>query len=210
MIKFSSNSKIKFLSLGVLLAVSVFTDVQSEPEKPKVLYHGSPVRGLKVLEPRNICKRSKDEGKMVFASPFIEFSSMFLNRLNDMHSCGVSFSGPHCFICKKSSWNDTGGSIYELPSDSFSYDSNKGRGYLEWTSTESVNALKETVFESAAEAMMSLGVQLFFVDDDEFKEVDEAREELRGGDPCRLRWLWGDRRYARASARARNAWFGSS
>ena len=165
-------------------------EFQTKNIQPTVLYHGSPVRGIKTLKPKQKRTRKLGDGAVVFASPYIGFAAQFINRVDDRGSCGCSFGdGPFCFICNAGAWKDFGGSIYEVPVDGFSFDPNKGRGRREWTSREKVRTLKETRFESAKDAMIENNVQLFFVDDATFKDVAAAREELRKGDPDKLAYI---------------------
>src|SRR5687767_10509331 len=121
-------------------------------KKPKFLYHGSPIRGLKVIEPRAISIRDHNEGPVVFATPDLVLASMFIVPVDDSFvNMGYVGETPifHCGDKKRFLELDKGGAIYILSSEAFSFDSNKGMGDLEWTSTQAVVPIKEMVYDSA-------------------------------------------------------------
>lgn len=71
---------------------------------------------------------------------------------------------------------DKGGSIYKFSSDSFTCHPHKGMGEDEWISKEPVTPLEKTDYESALEAMIENGVQVFFVDRKTFNRISHDED----------------------------------
>lgn len=138
---------------------------------PTVLYHASAQQGLTEIHPRAESTRDLKEGAVVFATPDLAIASMFLVRAQQ-HS-GL-FSGVRYYVAIKREFleKDTGGSIYELRPEGFSYDAAKGLGELEWTSRHSVVPTKEIKCERALDFMISQGVQVYLVEPDVFSAID--------------------------------------
>jgi len=146
--------------------------------KPKVLFHGSTNKHIKSIEPRAIGTRDQSEGSVVFATPDIGFASCFLTRWNDSWIRQGSFDWYHFYIIcsdkKRFLENDKGGAIYVLPSDDFHSDLTKGMRSAEWTTNKPVKPLYKMEFDSCLEAMMSFGVQVFFVDKETLDAINKA------------------------------------
>jgi hypothetical protein len=66
---------------------------------------------------------------------------------------------------------DKGGSIYKFSSDGFTSCPHKDIGENEWVSKDPVTPIEKTDFESALEAMIENGVQVFFVDKKTFNRI---------------------------------------
>lgn len=67
---------------------------------------------------------------------------------------------PETFLAK-----DTGGAIYQLPSDTFATESSVGMGLMEYVSTVPVEPVSKEIFKTSIEAMQATGVKLYFVDE---------------------------------------------
>lgn len=158
---------------------------QAEIEKPAVLYHASQNPDIEEFTPRRDRIRDKDEGPRVFASPDKSLVTTFLvkGHCDDWTNIG-KFNGVPCMvICadrEKFIEDDKGGTLYELPSDTFSCDLEKGMGKDEWTSKEPVKPTNKIKFDSALEAMLENGVQVYFVDKETFKSIVEDERNYGG------------------------------
>lgn len=142
-----------------------------------VLYHGSNNSNIKVLEPRNIYFRDKNEGSVIFASPSIRVASCFLFKWDDSWvDLSVSLGSTNVYevtmiILDKNRFKkeDKGGSIYILPVQGFSFDKNKGMGIHEWISRVSVKPLAQITFSSSLNAMLDMGVKVYFLEPEQFQ-----------------------------------------
>ena len=149
--------------------------------KPKYLYHGSSDRNLKVLKPRKESFRDEDDGLVVFATPDKAYASCFMVNTSDswvkIRHCNPKEPGPWHFICsdgERFKKEDKGGAIYQLLSEGFTTDPNKGAGLSEWVSTDSVIPIKKTVYDSALEAMIANGVRVVFIDKETMERIEES------------------------------------
>lgn len=144
------------------------------PPKPRALYHGSSITGLKIITPQNKSIRDLSEGPVVFGTPSLAFSCMFLSpRPNDSWSCKGSFNSTYYMVIsdeQRFREGDKGGIIYELPSDTFYQDLTKGMR-SEWISKEDVPVRKEFDYPSTLDAMIENGVQVYFVDQETFQKI---------------------------------------
>jgi len=191
------NTLSKTLKMGVHTISTKDTYVQ-----PDVFFHGSPDRTLEILEPREISPRNKSEGEVVFATPHMAHASIFMldKRASGVKDVAIrvgSFNrGPTFCLCnnrEKFLACDKGGAIYVLPAHNFYYDLGykgitrnewikmsydqrlESMGSLcEWANKKSVKPLYKLEFDSTLQAMLSLGVQVFFVDNNQFKEITAA------------------------------------
>lgn len=146
------------------------------------LFHGSPDRSIKIFEPRAIHVRSKDEGPVVFATPYIQNAAIFLNRWSDDWATSGSFASGNksvfYFICSDKERflkEDNGGAIYVLPSENFVCNRySKWHPHSEWTSSVPVRPFHKFEFAKTFDAMMNLGVQVFFVDVETYKKFMQS------------------------------------
>ncbi len=153
--------------------------------KPKYLYHASDNKGVDVFKPKNKTVRDKSEGKVVFASPSKTYASMFIVPARDSWATNGRFGNRFWIVVSDKKGylkNDRGGAIYSLPADKFNYSPNKGTSYLEWTSKEPVKPIDKEVYDSGLEAMMNLGVEVYFVDKNTFKDFKKAEKQAGHGE----------------------------
>lgn len=181
------------------------------PIQPRILFHGSSNQDIEILEPRAIATRSKQEGNVIFATPHIGYAAVFMSSHHKDRGFSIEMQsfdhGPVCCVCNhKENFmkHDKGGAIYLLPSDTFYYDlgfvglSRKewfSKAYTEdfgdlreWVSRDSVKPLYKIEFKSVLEAMLDLGVQVYFVDEDTFEEVRAVMKNRK--DPIKRRKLF--------------------
>ncbi|MCP3659041.1 MAG: hypothetical protein GY830_01465 [Bacteroidetes bacterium] len=149
--------------------------------KPRILFHASNNRNIKVLEPRNIKKRNKNEGPVIFATANLDLATIFLSQFGDRYAKSGSYDWKNFHYIHKDKEEflkkDKGGAIYIVPSDSFHSIPEKGLGRHEWVSKKKVKPLYKIEFDSALEAMIDLGIQVFFVDEETFAKLKSSKGE---------------------------------
>ncbi len=149
------------------------------PEKPQFLYHASPNRDIQEFEPRAQSVRDPKEGPVVFATPSEVYASMFIVRTDDTWSEKGRFNEVYYTVVsdrQRFEKMDKGGSIYVLPSDTFTTNETRSMGAAEWTSKEPVKPVSKTDYESGLEAMLQHGVQVYFVDKDIFQQIKDSND----------------------------------
>lgn len=141
-------------------------DTENKAERPPLLYHGSIAPHLEKLEPRFESWRDKEEGPQVFATPDKRLATIFAGKTKQMVTSGKFDDTPYAIILEpreKFVENDKGGYIYTLPSENFECDPQKGLGAGEWTCKVTVKPQGAEKFDSALDAMLDAGVQVYFV-----------------------------------------------
>lgn len=132
--------------------------------------------------PRDGNKRHKDEPAQVFAALDKAFATIFLHPFDDRKmASGFMNDVPYTLVGDMGGFlaQDTGGAIYTLPSDSFTFDPDLGVGYKEWTSSAPVKPTGKEEYDSALEAMLDNGVQVYFADMDTLRHFREAHGEAK-------------------------------
>lgn len=149
----------------------------AEVEKPPFLYHASSNRSVEIFEPRAESFRDADEGSVVFATPDKAYASMFIVPVDDSWTQIATLDNINCIVISdKNRFQqlDKGGAIYSLPTTTFETDPKKSKTGHEWTSTKTLSPREKTVYESGLEAMIENGVQVYFVDESTFKQIQTA------------------------------------
>jgi hypothetical protein len=150
-------------------------------EKPPVLYHASPEKGIEEFEPRKKHIRSKDEGPVVFGAKDLAFATMFIVReANDSWTLKGAHNGVYYEVIndeERFRAADKGGLLYTLPNDSFECDIKIGMGECEWCSKEPVKPLSEKFYPSGLEAMIENGVQVYFITKEVFEKYKAVRRD---------------------------------
>lgn len=149
--------------------------------KPALLYHASPVRGVKKFEPRAESVRDSNEGPVVFASSDKAYASMFIVPTDDSWTKRGRFSKDEPWFMVISDrqgfvYADQGGSIYQFDPGDFNFDSQRSMGSIEWTSSHTVNPVNEEPCHSGYEAMKDLGVKVYFVDAETFRSIQTSND----------------------------------
>lgn len=146
-----------------------------------VLYHGSNNSDLKKIVPRQIHYRDINEGAKIFATPSMAVASCYLFRWDDswvrqrvLHSTThiasrVLMIINHQEYARKNA--DHGGSIYILPPDSFEVNPEKSLGIYEAVSSIPVVPYAKIDFDSALNAMITFNVDVYFVNNSQFKDI---------------------------------------
>ncbi len=150
-------------------------------EKPAVLYVSAQTKGIEELVPMEGRNRGEDEGSVIFSTPDKALASIFLvNGHNDSWMQIGYFNDILVVIIKSDREefikNDRGGSMYTVSSETFDFDPDKGMGEKEWTSSKPVRTQSETNYSSALETMTDNGVQVYFVDEETFDEINRSRD----------------------------------
>lgn len=147
---------------------------------PRLLFHGSSNRDIRVFEPRAEHVRSSSEGPVVFATPHLALAAIFMvKRDNSWTKIASYHGGPWYFVCsdrERFVELDHGGAIYCLPVEDFTSDPDKGLGVHEWVSKKPVKPLHRFEFELGLDAMLALGVHVFFVDKEKFSRMKESND----------------------------------
>lgn len=142
------------------------------PTYPRTLFHGSSKKNLKRIEPRS--HDHWDGQPTTYATPHIALASIFMLNFEDSWAAfGTRPNGTFVFLCSDKERflkEDRGGTIYIIPSDSFYCHTNLCLGPDEWVSHISLKPLTKLTFKSIGAAMLSFGVQLFFVNQ---KQLDK-------------------------------------
>lgn len=149
-----------------------------EKEKPPFLYHGSPHK-IEELEPQTKPHREKEEGELVYATSELTDAIMFLQKtdltghfiINNEKVAYVIVVGDR----EKFMERDRGGHVYVLPSDRFKPSPHKGMSN-EWVSKESVKPVEVKEYNSALDAMIENGVQVYFLDKATYQQIRRAED----------------------------------
>jgi len=152
--------------------------------KPSVLYHASESKTIKEFEPKNWTKRDSKEGPVVFATSDKAYASMFIVPSDDSWTLKGRYGDKssvyawHIIVNGRDRFTnvDKGGSIYNLPVESFSYDVNRNMADIEWTSQIPVRPKGQTNYKSGLEAMKKLGIKVYFVNDQTFNAIKKASD----------------------------------
>ena len=153
--------------------------LENNIEKPSVLYHGSINPDLEELEPRALSWRDKDEGPRIFATPDRRLATIFAGKNEMVVGSGTFNNTPYARILGTADEfiaSDKGGYLYTLPTDSFECDPGKGLGTSEWTCKVNVKPHTKEHFDSALDAMLAEGVQVFFMDNSTHEAIQNSKD----------------------------------
>lgn len=142
-------------------------------KKPRVLYHASQDDDIKIFEPRSL-KKPKEfkQGPVVWATDDLSFVTEFIVPTNDSWTSSGAYNDICYFVCSDKERflrEDKGGTIYELPSDTF-----KRWNRKEWFSKVSVKPIRKKFYPSGFEAMLENRVQIYFLDKDTFTKFTRS------------------------------------
>lgn len=144
------------------------------------LYHASPIKNLKIIEPQRTLSKDLYIGDFVFATPSKAMAAMYLapkaagtiliNAFNSEPYAIVN-SNPEDF--KKV---DTGGSIYVVDSELFETSPQVGLEETELVSKLAVKPVAEEYYKTSLEAMQKFSVKLFFAEGKLFEDIMYAED----------------------------------
>jgi hypothetical protein len=156
-----------------------FFEGRTSPEKPKFLFHGSTKGDITEFIPKISEGTGSNEGKQVYATPNLMVASAFMasGYIKQKWSTGL-YGGTYCALITmpKNEFveRDKGGYTYSLPSDTFSTKSGRGLNKEEYASAEPVKPEGKIFYPSVLEAMLELGVQVYFVNEDDYKTLEHS------------------------------------
>lgn len=143
--------------------------------KRKYLYHASPVKGLKAIEPRaETVPEDFDKSPCIFATEYFDFATQFLVPHDDSWANGGAFSDQPFFVIsdrERFKKADKGGSIYLVKAKDFVFYKKR-----EWFSQQPVKVVEETTFSSGLMAMITQGVQVYFTDRKTYKKIQTSAD----------------------------------
>lgn len=154
----------------------------NETHKPAFLFHASQDGEIAEFQPRMDKVRDPLEGPKVFATPDKALAACFLVptdnswvKIGRFEKDGAPGTWK-VVVSDKQRFKevDRGGSIYTLPSEPFKTEPNKGMGEAEWTSSEVVIPIGREDYQSGLKAMKDQGVDVYFVDAETFREIQES------------------------------------
>ena len=148
-------------------------------DRPAFLYHASQDRSIDIFKPRAEHIRDPKEGPMVFATPDKVMASVFIVPTDDSWTNSGLFGNVHFFVCGDETRFreiDKGGAVYTLPPDTFENDPSRGLGAREWTSTLPVKPISKEEYKSGLEAMLEMGVQVYFIGKEKFQELKNSSD----------------------------------
>ncbi len=148
--------------------------------KPTHLYHGSLHKITGPLEPILLASSPNHihTEAAVFATENIAIASLFLSPVETLVSVG--FEEGIAYICiwgtpEEFREKDTGAYMYILPAKTFE---KRGKAY-EWQSREAVVPDEVRFLPSVLDGMKELGVQIYFITDDELFDRIQAQTDGR-------------------------------
>jgi len=161
-------------------------------EKLPVVYHAvSYTKTSELIEEFQPRSKHRDypEEEVLFAANDKEAATMFLVDSDDSWVGKSRFGDVYCeIISDEERWReaDKGGRVYALPAEKFVCEFQKGWGRCEVVSREPVKpiAMWTKEYDSAVDAMVGSGVQVYFVDKETFRDIRRAEDKglsiLRG------------------------------
>lgn len=142
-------------------------------EKPKYLFHGTPVAGIKNFHPRVSLGSGEVDGPQVFATDDLAWASIMMSSVGKRWSSGKYEGGWYAVIpLTRAEFiaQDKGGYLYALPSISFIKNGRSGVSEHEWKSPVSVEPVATKHITSVLDEMKRLGVKVYFVTDEEYSQ----------------------------------------
>lgn len=149
------------------------------PEKPEFVYHGSPRADIGEFVPRVSMGSGEEYGPQVYASNDLATASMFMADVGKSWSTGEVNGVLYAIIPlprEEFIERDKGGFLYKLSGETFSSDPKRGMGEKEWASSVPVKPIEVKKIESALDAMIESGVQVYFVTDEQYKEMQSSEK----------------------------------
>ncbi|MCL5090756.1 MAG: hypothetical protein M1514_01965, partial [Patescibacteria group bacterium] len=143
---------------------------QKETEaKHLFFFHGSTDRNIEEFQPEKGQYQLRGEKPAVFATSFLEVAIAFMRTkvcpgVDQKIDNGKTW---HVVISDKEKFleNDHGGAVYFLPPETFILNPQaKLVGDSEYISAQSVKPIKKVEYPSSLEAMLQIGINVYFVD----------------------------------------------
>lgn len=138
------------------------------------LYHASPIKNLKIIEPKRTISNDKYIGDFVFATRHKILALMYMLPKGFPLLMNTKFSKPYVVLCgnlRDILKKDEGGALYELSAESFHRTPQTALSNYEMVSRVSISPLSETDYESVTRALDNEGVAIYIVDRNTFDKL---------------------------------------
>lgn len=148
----------------------------------KVLYHASPVRDLKLIQPKRTLSRDVYIGDYVFATADKRLAAMYLATRGNATLMNVATAVPTIVICnnlKDYLAHDQGGAIYKVPAATFEETPQEGLQTSELVSKVAVKPLDKTIYKYSIDAMRDMGIAIYFVSKEVFDSLAQTKDEAK-------------------------------
>lgn len=146
----------------------------------KVLYHASPVKDLRKIEPKRTLSRDIYIGDYVFATSDIKLAAMYLATKGNAILMNVEAETPVIVICNNPEdylAHDSGGAIYIVPATTFKKTPQEGLEKSERVSKVAVTPVDKRVYKHSIDAMKETGIVIYFVNQKTFNSLVQAKDE---------------------------------
>jgi hypothetical protein len=148
----------------------------------KVLYHASPAKTLKKIQPQRTLSRDIYIGDYVFATSNIRLAAMYLATKGNATLMNVEAETPIIVICNNAKdyiSSDKGGAIYTVPATTFKKTPQAGLEKSERVSSIAVTPIEKKVFKRSLDAMREMGIVIYFVNQKTFDSLVQAKNESK-------------------------------
>lgn len=138
------------------------------------VYHVSPNKSLKIIEPRRALSKGVYIGDYVFATKDKMLATMYLATKGYAVLLGSKDKNPNIVICADAQdylASDHGGAVYELPEEFFFESPQTELAEYELVSKFPVKPLSKMVYEKSIDAMHKSGIDIKFVDQETFDNL---------------------------------------
>jgi hypothetical protein len=145
----------------------------------QVLYHASPAKDLKIIQPKKTLSNDKYIGDYVFATSNRVLAAMYL-AVKGYATLMNAEDEPYSIICggkEEYLSKDKGGAIYTVFASTFEATPQAGLERSEQVSKISVKPIEKVEYQSSIDAMREAGAKIYFVKEDEFKKLVDAKYE---------------------------------
>ena len=144
------------------------------------LYHSSPIKNLKKINPQRTLSNNKYIGDFVFATKDKRLSLMYMLPKGFPILMNSKSSSPYVVICGEVEdviQKDKGGALYILPSKTFHKTPQKELIEYEMVSRDSVAPIDEIDYANVLNALNIEGISIYFVDDTVFSNLIDNPEQ---------------------------------
>jgi len=138
------------------------------------LYHASPIKNLKILEPKRTISNDQSIGDFVFATRHKKLALMYMLPKGFPLLMNIKSSKPYVVLCGKAQdilKKDKGGALYELSVESFHKTPQSALANYEMVSKKPVIPLNETDYENVIRVLNKEGIAIYFVDTNTFDKL---------------------------------------
>lgn len=145
-----------------------------------ILYHASPIKDLKVIEPKRTLSKNVDIGNFVFATSDNRLAAMYLATKGNAILLNVNSQLPRIIILNSPEnylRNDTGGAIYKVYDENFVKTPQDGLEDSELVCDSRVIPIDKTGYNTSLDAMKEAGIEVYFVNQTQFDDIVNTKKE---------------------------------